>query len=53
MAETNDINAWTTDQLITEAVRRSVQDLSSLRRVQETMLRALLTALDSQSAPTS
>ncbi len=53
MTETNDLKAWTTDQLITEAVRRSTHDLSSLRRVQDTMLRALLTALDSQSAPTS
>ncbi len=44
------LNAWTTDELVTEVVRRASGDAFAVRRAQDTMLRALLVALDSQSA---
>jgi hypothetical protein len=43
------LNAWTTDELVTEVVRRASGDPFAVRRAQDTMLRALLVALDSQA----
>ena len=44
------LNAWTTDELVTEVVRRASGDPFAVRRAQDTMLRALLVALDSHAA---
>ncbi len=40
----------TADQLLAEALARSAEDLQALRRMQSTMLRALLIAIDRESA---
>lgn len=40
----------TADQLLAEALARSAEDPPALRRMQSTMLRALLIAIDRESA---
>lgn len=44
------LNAWTTDQLLSEVLVRRADDASALRLMQGTILRALLSALDRKQA---
>ena len=44
------LDEWTADQLLAEALERSAEDPQALRRMQSTMLRALLIAIDRESA---
>lgn len=47
----NSLDTWTPDQLVTEAIERSLEDAPSLRRIQRRILEALLMALDREAAP--
>ena len=44
------LDEWTADQLLAEVLQRSADNLQALRRMQSTMLRALLIAIDRESA---
>jgi hypothetical protein len=44
--EPDALNAWTTDELLTEVFGRNAHDAPALRSMQARGLRALLTALD-------
>ena len=44
------LDEWTADQLLAEALERSAEHPQALRRMQSTMLRALLIAIDRESA---
>ena len=46
----NNLDAWTTDQLLDEALARSAADIPALRLIQDVILRALLTAHDREPA---
>ena len=43
--EEDGLSAWTSDQLLQEVLRRTADDAPALRRMQETVLKALLAAL--------
>ena len=47
----NDLDTWTPEQLVTEAIERTAEDGPSLRRIQRRILEALLIALDGEAAP--
>ncbi len=44
------LDEWTADQLLAKVLERSADNPRALRRMQSTMLRALLIAIDSESA---
>ena len=44
------LDEWTADQLLAEVLQLSADNLQALRRMQSTMLRALLIAIDRESA---
>ncbi len=44
------LDEWTADRLLAEALERSAENPQALRRMQSTMLRALLIAIDRESA---
>ena len=44
------LDEWTADQLLAEVLERSAGNPQALRRMQSTMLRALLIAIDRESA---
>lgn len=46
----NNFAAWTTDQLLAEALRRCADDIPALRLMQGKILRGLLTAHDRELA---
>ena len=50
-SEINGLDAWSTEELLTEALTRNTDDAPALRRMQSVTLQALLTALDRQSTP--
>ncbi len=43
--EAGGLGDWTTDQLFTEVLQRSADDAPALRRMQDTLLKALLAAV--------
>ncbi len=44
------LDEWTADQLLAEALERSAENPQALRRMQSTMLRALVIAIDRELA---
>ncbi len=44
------LEEWTADQLLAEALKRSAENPQALRRMQSTMLRALVIAIDRELA---
>ena len=44
--QATNLEAWTTEQLLAEALERSCQDVPALRQMERLILRALLTAHD-------
>ncbi len=49
IAVANGLDAWTTDELLDEALQRSAEDALALRLMQGRMIEALITARDRQS----
>ncbi len=45
----NSLDAWTTDELLTELLTRSADDAPALRLMQGRMIEALITARDRES----
>jgi len=45
------LDGWTTDQLLTEVIKRTAGDATAVRLIHGTVLRAWLTARDRESAP--
>ena len=43
--EAGGLNDWTTDELFTEVLQRSADDAPALRRMQDTLLKVLLSAV--------
>jgi hypothetical protein len=50
IAVANDLDAWTTDELLTEVLTRSAGDAPALRHMQGRMIEALITARDRESS---